>query len=47
MEKHIKNILESLFFFFFFFFIQLELKGKALNHLKIDFLMNSEQNVSF
>lgn len=46
MEKHIKNILESLFFFFFFF-IQLELKGKALNHLKIDFLMNSEQNVSF
>lgn len=46
MEKHIKNILESLFFFFLFF-IQLELKGKALNHLKIDFLMNSEQNVSF
>lgn len=46
MEKHIKNILESLFFFLFFF-IQLELKEKALNHLKIDFLMNSEQNVSF
>lgn len=46
MEKHIKNILESLFFFFFFF-IQLELKEKALNHLKIDFLMNSEQYVSF